>query len=343
MSAKKVSIITPNYNRAHIITETAESIFNQTYSNWEWLIIDDGSNDGSLELLDTYSQKDARVKLYVRDRKPKGACTCRNIGVEKSTGDYILFLDSDDLLSRNCLNNRLLLMNRKEYINYDCLIFPSLLFKKKPYDLRVLWNKDKRSDDINRMLSGDAICQTSGPLWRKKSIENLGLWNENLKIWQDIELHIRAFLYPVKYKKFLNLEPDVFLRKSDDSLSRGDYYSLPKMNSRLKVFRYALSEIEKKGLLNKHKYGLRVMGTDIVISLVNSNLYKEAKLLIKDLGESEVFSKEELSRFKIYSKAHKLKLYKIPAAFKIIKDNALALGINNDVTLNKVKYSPPVK
>lgn len=341
LESTKVSIITPSFNRGYIISETAISILTQTYSNWEWVIVDDGSSDNTLELLKSYAEKDDRVKCFTRDREPKGACTCRNIAVDKCTGDYVMFLDTDDVLAPFCLERRVNVVEQNP--ECDFVIFPMLMFRQKLDDLNQLWNIDKEEDDLNRVLKGDPACQGTGTLWRRKSFIKVGMWEEGLKLWQDIELHIRAFLYPVKYKKFLNMEPDVFLRKSDDSLSRGDYYSLPKMNSRLKVFRYALSEIEKKGLLNKHRDGLRVMGTDVVISLVNSNQYKEAKLLIKDLGESEVFSKEELSRFKIYSKAHKLKLYKIPAAFEIIKDNALTLGINNDVTLNKVKYSPPVK
>ena len=79
-----ISIITPNFNRAYIIEETAESILNQTNDNWEWVIVDDGSTDASWETLKSYQARDSRIRVFKRNREPKGACTCRNIGVEKS-------------------------------------------------------------------------------------------------------------------------------------------------------------------------------------------------------------------------------------------------------------------
>jgi len=82
-----VSIITPSLNCADIIHETAASIFSQTYPYWEWVIVDDGNRDNSLENLEECEAKDEQVKIFKRDREPKGAFACRNIAVEKSTGD----------------------------------------------------------------------------------------------------------------------------------------------------------------------------------------------------------------------------------------------------------------
>ena len=109
----------------------------------------------------------------------------------------------------------------------------------------------KEEDDLLRVLTGDAICQTSGPLWRRNAFFEIGMWNEELMLWQDVELHIRSFLYPVKYKKRLDLSPDVYLRVSDDSLSRVGYHAPQKLKSRIAVFRYALEEIANKGKLGK--------------------------------------------------------------------------------------------
>lgn len=337
MKNNKVSIITPSFNRGYIISETATSIFNQTYSNWEWVIVDDGSTDNSLELLKEYSNNDDRVKYYVRDRGPKGACTCRNIAVEKCTGDYVMFLDTDDVLAPFCIEQRVNAVEK----NKDCdfLIFPMLMFREKLDDMNLLWNIDKDEDDLSRVLKGDPVCQGTGTLWKKSSFVDVGMWREDLKLWQDIELHIRAFLYPVKYKKCLGLKPDVYLRNTDDSLSRGDYHSLPKLNSRLNVFHYALNTIKEKGLVGKYRDGLRVMGTDIMLSLISGKLYLEAKKLSEDMGAAGVFDKGELSQFRLYARAHKLKLYKIPAAFNKIKDSVLELGANHEHTLNKIKYT----
>ena len=198
----KVSIITPSFNRADVISETAQSIFNQTYKNWEWVITDDGSTDESMKILQQYAAADNRVKLFERKREPKGACTCRNISIENSTGDYLLFLDSDDLLASFCLQQRVNTMHE----NPDCdfAIFSMLIFRKKPGDMMLLWNIDSPKDDIERILLGDAICQGTGTLWKKSSFVKIGMWDEKLLLWQDVELHLRSLLYPLKYCKRLD-------------------------------------------------------------------------------------------------------------------------------------------
>ncbi|HEY9364232.1 MAG TPA: glycosyltransferase family A protein, partial [Chitinophagaceae bacterium] len=126
MNNPVVSIITPSFNRADIIHETAASIFNQTYPFWEWIITDDGSTDNSWEVLNEFAAKDNRVKIYKREKELKGACACRNISVEKSGGDYLIFLDTDDLLASFCLEQRVKAM--QEDSKCDFIIFPMLLF-----------------------------------------------------------------------------------------------------------------------------------------------------------------------------------------------------------------------
>lgn len=103
-----VSIIIPNYNRANLIGETLDSIVRQTYENWECIIVDDGSTDNSIEVIKTFVEKDDRFKLYLRPKDyPKGANACRNIGLKKSIGDFIIFFDSDDLMMDNHIEKKL--------------------------------------------------------------------------------------------------------------------------------------------------------------------------------------------------------------------------------------------
>jgi len=94
-----VSIIIPTYNRAYLIGETLESILAQTYTNWECIVVDDGSEDYTEELLKFYCKLDSRILFYKRPKhKRKGANACRNFGFEKSKGDYIIWFDSDDIM-----------------------------------------------------------------------------------------------------------------------------------------------------------------------------------------------------------------------------------------------------
>ncbi|MCB0700180.1 MAG: glycosyltransferase family 2 protein [Chitinophagales bacterium] len=331
-----ISIITPSFNRASIVHETAESIFGQTSANWEWVIVDDGSTDNSWELLEQYAAKDERVKIYKREREPKGACTCRNIAVERSTGDYVMFLDTDDVLAPFCIEQRLAAIEKEGDV--DFVVFPMLLFNKELHDLDLLWNIDKNEDDLQRVLIGDPVCQGTGPLWKKESFKEVGMWREDLKLWQDIELHIRSFLYPVKYKKRLDLHPDVYLRISEDSLSRVGYHAAPKLKSRKVVFEYTCTEMAKKQKLDKYTDAVRSMGVDVILSLINGRLYDDADELLEITKHHDIFKREELKYFSQYMNAYKAKLYKLPALFNPIKKRVQDIPMHYETTMNKIKW-----
>lgn len=99
-----VSIIIPTYNRADVIIQTLESIRHQTYKNFECLIIDDGSEDATENVVNKFIESDTRFHFYKRPTtKIKGPNACRNYGFEKATGNFIYFFDSDDYLKPNAL------------------------------------------------------------------------------------------------------------------------------------------------------------------------------------------------------------------------------------------------
>lgn len=90
----KISIIIPVYNVLDFISECVNSVLNQTYKNFEILLVDDGSTDGSSQLCDEFGNKDNRIRVY--HKKNGGLSDARNYGICRATGDYIIFLDSDD-------------------------------------------------------------------------------------------------------------------------------------------------------------------------------------------------------------------------------------------------------
>jgi glycosyltransferase involved in cell wall biosynthesis len=97
-----VSIITPSYNSEKFIGKTIESVLAQTYQNWEMVIVDDKSTDNSLDIIKNYSEKDHRIRL-IKLNKNAGVANARNKAILECKGDYIAFLDSDDLWSPNKL------------------------------------------------------------------------------------------------------------------------------------------------------------------------------------------------------------------------------------------------
>lgn len=90
-----VSIITPNYNSSKYITDTIQSVLNQTYINWELLITDDGSTDDSVKIIENFCSKDKRIKLFKIANS--GPAIARNNSIKNAKGIYLAFLDSDDL------------------------------------------------------------------------------------------------------------------------------------------------------------------------------------------------------------------------------------------------------
>jgi glycosyltransferase involved in cell wall biosynthesis len=109
MNSILVSIITPAYNVADFISETIASVFNQSYTNWELIIIDDHSTDNTVAIAKEYAQKDKRVKV-IQTLHNGGAPAARNLGVESAEGDLIAFLDSDDTWAENKLAIQVALM-----------------------------------------------------------------------------------------------------------------------------------------------------------------------------------------------------------------------------------------
>lgn len=108
-----ISIITPNYNCSRFIAETIESVLAQTYANWEMIIVDDCSTDKSYEIALEYAKKDERIKV-IRNERNSGAAFSRNKAIEESKGEYLAFLDSDDIWENNKLEFQLDFMKRNQ-------------------------------------------------------------------------------------------------------------------------------------------------------------------------------------------------------------------------------------
>ncbi|VXB18098.1 Glycosyl transferase [Flavobacterium sp. 9AF] len=160
----KISIITITYNRANLIGETIESVLNQTYQNFEHIIIDDGSTDNTEEVVKGYN--DERI-LYFNYQKTSNLSTLRNYGLKHSSGDIISILDSDDLWLNNKLeliinifkkNNEIKVIThnikyfkninspKKEYYNYESdffknILYEAMMFKILPFPI-IIFKKE---------------------------------------------------------------------------------------------------------------------------------------------------------------------------------------------------------
>lgn len=120
----KVSIITPTYNCAKYIGETIESVINQSYKDWEMIIVDDCSKDDTKNIVQKYIEKDERIK-YIRLEENSGAAIARNKAMELATGKYMAFLDSDDLWFENKLETQIEFMQKNNY-NITCTSYEQI-------------------------------------------------------------------------------------------------------------------------------------------------------------------------------------------------------------------------
>lgn len=188
-----VSIIIPTYNRAHLIKETIESVCAQTYGNWECIIVDDGSTDETLNVIKEYEIKNKKIKIYSRPTtKKKGANSCRNYGVEKSLGDYFLFLDSDDILKEDCLQTRLGVFEK--FPSLDFAVFSMGLLKNNRFENYKYPDLTDASREklIGLFITGPLPWNMTRPLWKKNFFLTQTGFNEELDMFDDDEFNLRV-------------------------------------------------------------------------------------------------------------------------------------------------------
>jgi len=181
-----VSIIIPCYNGEKFIGEAIKSVLNQTYQNWELIIVDDGSKDKSKEIIKQYCATDDRIK-YIQHKKNKGIPFARNTGIKISNGEYIAFLDQDDLWLAEKLKEQVGIFkeDKKQKIG---LIFSNLLFmkdgkinirswpsKRVPKNLEIM-----SFEEITRILFMNNFIPIVTVLIRKQCFDNLGFLDEKL-------------------------------------------------------------------------------------------------------------------------------------------------------------------
>ena len=205
----KISVITPLYNREGIVQKTIDSVLNQTFTDWEHIIVDDGSTDKSWFVISSYAEMDSRIRVFKRHKAPQCASTCRNIGVEYSTADLILFLDSDDLLEPHCLEQRYTYMTNNQHV--DLGVFPYIreIETESNKFIRGIVHPEMRGNDfLRRFLAYDIPWQTTAPVWRKHFFLSLGGFNVEFQRYQDIELTVRALIHKATIEIVSGYPPD---------------------------------------------------------------------------------------------------------------------------------------
>ncbi len=213
MGQPNISVITPAYNRADLIAATIQSVQQQTLKEWEMIIVDDHSTDETPSVAMRFAENDPRIRFVHRKSDRKGASVCRNEGTRYADGEYVVFLDSDDLLTPTCLERRLAVM--KENDELDAAVFQGELFNHAPGDMGVCVNNLDCDNDLEHFLIGDGLWLVTSPIWKRNVFYELGGWDESLSCYQDWELAVRSILNAIRYTKIDVV--DVYFRQSQNS------------------------------------------------------------------------------------------------------------------------------
>lgn len=243
-----VSIIIPTFNRYSLLCETLDSVLNQTYTNLEAIVVDDHSTDETWDYLSNHP--DPRIKPLRRQGSKGGGSVARNQGLTVASGEYILFLDSDDLISKNCLTQRVEALQKKP--NLDFGVFPMLIFKETPFDLNILVNIDTGENSLDRFLKRDHPWLISQPLWKKSFLDKVGGFNEDLPSYQDYEFHIKTLSANPSFQ-FFDLPPDNYYRQHQGERIQHVNMTSDHIRSRKMMIELIINHLDRNNALNNQR------------------------------------------------------------------------------------------
>ena len=186
ISSIKISVIIPIYNAEKYLSECLESIINQSFSDIEIICINDGSNDNSEKIINKYLQKDKRIILF--NQENKGAGPARDKGIEISKGEYLSFIDSDDIFHFRTLE---IAFNNIKKFNSDVVMFQYFQFKNKN-NLKI--NENIESYNVKKFtLSNYWCCVVWNRLWKASIIKKNNINFGKLKCGEDNVFNAKIF------------------------------------------------------------------------------------------------------------------------------------------------------
>lgn len=196
-----LTIIMPVFNHRDEVRTMIDSIRANDFYGWELLAIDDGSDEDTLQMLYHYAEEDCRIQVVRRDRQPKGAQTCRNIGLEMARGEFVIVFDSDDYIAPYCLRQRVEMLRKRP--DLDFMVFPSGVYVNEkfvtaphPYDFgyRVA------EDDVRMFASRRLPFIVWNNIYRTESLRRNNLsWDTGLLSLQDADFNISAIAAGLHY------------------------------------------------------------------------------------------------------------------------------------------------
>lgn len=331
MKKKLISIIIPIYNAQNYIEKCLVSIENQIDSGYEVIMVDDGSTDDSAKICKYFSKKYKEYKYYYQQNS--GVSSARNNGIKKSNGEYIMFIDADDKIKKNCLSKCRTLINDNDIdiIKFLYEMNSKILKRKIKCDIfqNHLIQKDNFKDSIYKELfKRDIFCSCWGALIKKSLIiDNDIYFNEQLRFGEDFEFFTNCIKHSSNiyllndnlyiYKININSSTQKFENKKNIKFILDGIMSLQMIEDNLNLNKYNIKSTEKSfrniyGIIQRCIANCDFYNYTIFIDelLKNDIINKELK---KFSGEKQLIIEQLLSkRKKVYIK------YKIKESIKKI-------------------------
>ena len=217
----KVSLIMPFFNNKELVGKMIDSILANTFEDWELLAIDDGSSEETLAYLSHYTA-DSRVKIIKRETTPKGAQTCRNLGMAHAQGQYWMFVDSDDYLTPACIGTRVEWIEKRQ--DLDFMVFPSAVYINdvfEPHAPEDIFGYNVHNDDLKGFARRELPFIVWSNIYRADSLRKAHLlWDTKLLSLQDADYNVHAIMAGLRYE-YAYVAPDYGyrIRHSQGSVS----------------------------------------------------------------------------------------------------------------------------
>lgn len=247
----RLTVVMPVFNRPKELVVMVDSILANTFRDFELIAIDDGSEAQTLALLKQYVEHDSRVILLHRAKSPKGAQTCRNIGLENARGEYIIFVDSDDYVTPECFATRLRHISERPEL--DFMVFPSGGYNSNDGFNPVghQFGYTVFGDDLCAFLRRTLPFVVWNNIYRTEALREHSIkWDTQLLSLQDSLFNTECLLADMHYD-YAHVSPNYGWRVEDNA------GSISKRIVTEPHFRSHLYTIEKVYKLVQSKYGHR--------------------------------------------------------------------------------------
>lgn len=297
----KISIIVPIYNSENTLKKCLDSIIMQSYTNTEIILVNDGSDDQSLNIIKKYEKKDKRI--LVLNQENQGVSVARNRGIESATGDYITFIDSDDFIDLDLIKNTVDIIKRNNcdvvrnnyklvYKDYNKKLTNNEIIKET-----IICKKEEKASLIKKLLLG----KIQSYVWlltinRKILMEKNIRFDENIFYMEDIVFFMKI-IFSVKDIYFVKKENYYYFQDHKDSLTknknkyRNNIYNILKVSEKLENM--FLEEMKDR---NEYIGTMNAVYLNAIIGYLKTTVrqdenYSEILDVIKKIRENDIIKK----------------------------------------------------